>query len=205
MTNVLLISKNLDFAEDLVSQINGFNEDINAFTTLSNERVDLILLDEKDGLIETIKQKYPKKPIILLSSAENKNSDVYKVIKKPFNLNNLLILLSSCVNLIENTEEGYLKFGKYELHPVKKEILCLRTGKIVKLTEKEVSILKYLYNAENRMVFKAELLEKVWNYSADVSTHTLETHVYRLRQKVEKGDKRSKLIITRDGGYLLKR
>lgn len=206
MTNILLVSENDDFAEDLTFQINNFDENIKAFTSCDTEdKIDLILLDEEYDLIENAKEKNPRVPIILLSSAENKEFDVYKTIKKPFNLNNLLNLLSSCVNLIENTEDGYLRFGKYELRPIKKEILCLRAGKIVKLTEKEVAILKYLYNAGNRMVYKAELLEEVWNYSADVSTHTLETHIYRLRQKVEKVDKRSKLIITHDGGYLLKR
>lgn len=206
MTNILIISQNADFVDDLIFQINNFGENLKAFSSADNgERIDLIVLDEKDEIIEEMKEKYPKTPIIFLSATVSNMPNVYKIIQKPFDLGSLLNLLSSCVNLIENSEEGYLCFGKYELRPIKKEIMCLRTGKAVRLTEKEVAILKYLYNAGNRIVFKTELLEDVWNYSADVSTHTLETHIYRLRQKVEKGDKCSTLIITRDGGYLLKR
>ena len=205
MTDILFVSENVDFAEDLSRQITYFDENTKVFFKEDeNAGIDLILLDEREDLIENLKMKYPKIPIILLSKEEGAKAQVYKVINKPFRLNHLLNLLSSCLNIIENSEDGYLRFGQYELHPVKKEILYLRTGKIVKLTEKEVAILKYLYAANSRLVFKNELLEKVWNYNSEVSTHTLETHIYRLRQKVEKGDKRAKFIITRDGGYLLK-
>lgn len=206
MTEIMLISNNVDFAEDLIMQINTFDASLHAFMpTDSTEHPDIILLDETKDKIADLKAEFPRAIFILLSHNDLTDEDIYKLIKKPFSLNDLLNFLASCVNLLENTQDGYLHFGQYELRPIKKEILCLRTGKIVKLTEKEVAILKYLYNADNRLVYKNELLEEVWNYSAEVSTHTLETHIYRLRQKVEKGDKRSKLIATKDGGYLLKR
>ena len=205
MTNILLISKNPDFAEDLAFQISSFDENMQIFTEAEKSaQIDLILLDEEENAIEHLKEKHQRAPLVFLSDKEFSASSVYKSIKKPFRLEELLNLVSSCVNLIENTEDGYLRFGKYELRPIKKEIICLNNGKKVKLTEKEVAILRYLYNAGNKMVNKNDLLENVWNYSADVSTHTLETHIYRLRQKIEKVDKRSKIIITRDGGYLLK-
>ena len=76
---------------------------------------------------------------------------------------------------------------------------------IVKLTEKEVSILQYLYKIRDRIVTKSELLQEVWGYNPDVTTHTIETHIYRLRQKVEHEDKNAQLIITEEGGYFLKK
>ena len=88
---------------------------------------------------------------------------------------------------------------------MKKEILNLRNNETIKLTEKEVSILQYLYKIKNKIVTKADLLQEVWGYNPDVTTHTIETHIYRLRQKVEHDDKSAQLIITEEGGYMLKR
>ena len=85
-----------------------------------------------------------------------------------------------------------------------KEILNLRNNELIKLTEKEVDILKYLYKSGDNIVSKRDLLQHVWGYSPDVSTHTIETHIYRLRQKVEHGDESAQLILTNEGGYLLK-
>ena len=206
MTNLLIVSENKEFAEDLSSQISFFDENFAVFSPDDTEdSIDIILIDEDKNTIEYYREKYKRVPLIFLTSDEDFYADdIYKIIKKPFVLNDLLITLSSCLNLVENTQDGYIRFNNYELRPIKKEILCVRTGKIVKLTEKEVAIIKYLYKASGRLVYKNELLEDVWNYNSEVATHTLETHIYRLRQKVEKGDKRSKFIITRDGGYLLK-
>ncbi|MFR1032737.1 MAG: winged helix-turn-helix domain-containing protein [Alphaproteobacteria bacterium] len=83
-------------------------------------------------------------------------------------------------------------------------MLNQRNNEIVKLTEKEIAILKYLYKAQDRIVAKNELLQEVWGYAPDVTTHTIETHVYRLRQKVEHDDPEAQLIITLEGGYRLK-
>ncbi len=205
MNTLLFISDNNAFKEDVCTQIQLYEKN---FAIIFNEQdsttVDLILLDENISKAEELKAKYPFTPIILLSKTEETNSYIFKNIQKPFKLSKLLLSISSSINLLENTEEGYIKFNNFELHPIKKEILCLRTKKIVKLTEKEVSILKYLYKSGNHPVNKSELLQQVWNYNAEVSTHTLETHIYRLRQKIMKGDKKYPLIITDNGCYLLK-
>ena len=74
--------------------------------------------------------------------------------------------------------------------------------KTIKLTEREVDILKYLYQNSDVISSKENLLENVWGYSADVTTHTIETHIYRLRQKVEE-EGGSQLIITENNGYRL--
>ena len=97
-----------------------------------------------------------------------------------------------------------MTFNNYELHPAAKEILNLRNNELIKLTEKEVAVIKYLYKAKDRIVSKTDLLQDVWDYNAEVSTHTIETHIYRLRQKVEQGDADAQLIITENGGYKLK-
>ena len=73
----------------------------------------------------------------------------------------------------------------------------------VRLTDKETAILKYLYRAGDKVVSRDVLLDEVWGYNESVTTHTLETHVYRLRQKIEQDPSNVKILITEPGGYRL--
>ena len=76
-------------------------------------------------------------------------------------------------------------------------------GNKVRLTDKETSILKYLYRSGAKSVSREELLTEVWGYNAGVTTHTLETHIYRLRQKIEPDPGNARLLMTDPGGYRL--
>ena len=76
-------------------------------------------------------------------------------------------------------------------------------GQKVRLTEKETSILKYLYRSGDKAIGRDELLNEVWGYNAGVTTHTLETHVYRLRQKIEDDPSNARILVTEPGGYRL--
>ncbi len=83
-------------------------------------------------------------------------------------------------------------------------MLMLGEGqKKIRLTEKEAAILKYLYRVGNKTVSRETLLGEVWGYNAGVNTHTLETHVYRLRQKIERDPSRAEILVTAPGGYRL--
>jgi DNA-binding response OmpR family regulator len=73
----------------------------------------------------------------------------------------------------------------------------------MRLTDKECSILKYLYRAGGKAVPRQVLLNEVWGYNGAVSTHTLETHIYRLRQKLEADPSHPRLLLTENGGYKL--
>ena len=126
------------------------------------------------------------------------------IIIKPFSLSAFLDELHSCINIFENSENGYVVFNRYIVRPIKKDIFNQRNGEVVKLTEKEVAILKYLYKNRSRIVSKNELLQEVWGYAPDATTHTIETHIYRLRQKVEHDNAEAQLITTVEGGYQLK-
>lgn len=82
------------------------------------------------------------------------------------------------------------------------ESLWLAPGEdALRLTEKEVEILRFLHEARGETVTRDELLQKVWAYAKDVETHTLETHIYRLRQKIEADPAMPKILLTRENGY----
>lgn len=200
MTNILLLSSDDFFASDLCEQIERMSDGFSVVRD-KNENFDIALVDEDVSLLKNIDAKVP---LFLFSSDEKMVSlENVHVFVKPFHLAELLDSLHSCINRFENSAEGFLKFGNYELRPTAKEIINLKTQETVKLTEKEVAIIKHLYKAAPNITSKNELLKEVWGYSPEASTHTIETHIYRLRQKVEHEDDSAQLIKTEDGGYLL--
>jgi DNA-binding response OmpR family regulator len=102
----------------------------------------------------------------------------------------------------EQSENAVFHVGPYEFRPAQKLLLDAAKKK-VRLTEKETNILKYLYRAGGKPVAREELLAEVWGYNAGVTTHTLETHIYRLRQKIEPDSASARLLLTEAGGYRL--
>ena len=206
MPNLLIISDNELFKQDLTVQIGLYAPQFNI--NLDNEIADIVIIDEKQELISEYIKKFSHAPILVLLAKgieKPQETDLIKYQQKPLSLNMLIDTLNSTINLAANSQSGKLSFNKYELSITTKEIFNLRNKEVIKLTEKEVSILQYLYKIKDRIVTKAELLQEVWEYNPEVSTHTIETHIYRLRQKVEHDNKDAQIIITEDGGYLLKR
>ncbi len=207
MPNILLLSDNEKFVEDLSTQISYYIPDFNVLTEEENNAfLDMIIVDEDIEKLKEIHKRCLQVPTILLLSAgaDSGDAEASNIVYKPLVLNNFLNLLQASINIYENSSEGYLNFNQYELRPSKKEILNQRNNEIIKLTEKEVAIIKYLYKAKDKIVSKNELLQEVWGYSPEVTTHTIETHIYRLRQKVEHEDVSAQIILTSDGGYQLK-
>ncbi len=102
----------------------------------------------------------------------------------------------------EQSEDALFRIGPYEFRPSAKMLTDAKLRKI-RLTEKETNILKYLYRAGGKPVSREELLTEVWGYNAGVTTHTLETHVYRLRQKIEPDPAVAQILLTEAGGYRL--
>ncbi len=209
MPNILFLSDNEDFRTDLSTQIELYAD---GFTILDhdeeNAAVDMILLDEKTDQFSSLRQTHPKTPIVLFQKNDENVSALANaltsIIIKPFALETVLNQIRAGINILENSSAGYLTFNKYIVRPVKRDIYNQRNREVVKLTEKEVAIIKYLYKCRDRIVTKNELLQEVWGYSPEVSTHTIETHIYRLRQKVEHEDSEAQLILTEEGGYRLK-
>ena len=203
MINVLIYSQNAIFKEDLASQITLSSPD---YTCDENQRPDIIILDEQPDLLDSFRQKFERTPIFILSQKGEKSrqaSPFINYVSKPFVLSSFLNLIKSALNFMLVSNGGIISFNSYELSPLEKEIKNLKINEKVKLTEREVSIILYLYKMKNKTTTKSEFLREVWGYNPDASTHTIETHIYRLRQKIEKNKDWPELISTENGGYKL--
>jgi DNA-binding response OmpR family regulator len=178
-------------------------------------RPDLILLDvdlpDMDGR-EALKQMRAggvSSPVIMLTAASGDSDTILGLesganayVTKPFKFNVLLAHIRAQLRSHEQSEDAVFKIGPYEFRPAGK-VLIDPKGRKVRLTDKETNILKYLYRAGGKVISREELLTEVWGYNAGVTTHTLETHVYRLRQKIESDPANAKLLLTEAGGYKL--
>jgi len=112
-----------------------------------------------------------------------------------------LYITAEAYNSYGNSVDFY--FGNFELRQADKEIFNIKNKTSAKLTEREVSIIKYLYKSRGKTISKKELLQNVWGYNIEVSTHTIETHIYRLRKKIEEKMQDKQFIEADNGGYKL--
>ena len=177
---------------------------------------DLILLDvglpDMDGreALRLMRRAGVKTPVILLTAQSGDadqilglDSGANDYIAKPFKLSVLLARIRAQLRQHEQTEDAVFVIGPYRFRPAAKLLLDEARKKKIRLTEKETAILKYLYRAGEKAIPRETLLTEVWGYNPEVTTHTLETHVYRLRQKIEKDPAASRLLRTESGGYRL--
>jgi len=123
-------------------------------------------------------------------------------ITKPFRFPVLLARIRAQLRQHEQSEDAVFSIGPYSFRPAVKMLVDDKDRKI-RLTEKETNILKFLYRANDKVVPRDVLLHEVWGYNAGVTTHTLETHIYRLRQKIEPNPSEASLLVTESGGYRL--
>lgn len=177
--------------------------------------IDLVLLDiglpDMDGreACRRLRASGFKSPIIMLTGSDGDEDVITGLdagandyVTKPFKFAVLLARLRAHLRSHEQSEDAIFRIGPYEFRPAVK-MLVADDDRRIKLTEKESSILKYLYRAGGQPVSRDTLLDEVWGYNSGVTTHTLETHVYRLRQKIEPNPKENSLLLTESGGYRL--
>jgi DNA-binding response OmpR family regulator len=151
-----------------------------------------------------------KMPVVMLTGSDDE-ADVIRgleagandYIVKPFRINELLARLRAHLRIFESSEDATYPVGSYVFHPAKKMLQDSITRRRIWLTEKEAAILKYLYRSVARPVDRQKLLHEVWGYNSAVATHTLETHIYRLRMKMENNPASPVLLITDSRGYRL--
>ncbi|SDG24718.1 DNA-binding response regulator, OmpR family, contains REC and winged-helix (wHTH) domain [Limimonas halophila] len=221
---ILLVDDDETLRESLAEQL-GLHEEFatlgagtgsDAIEIAKSQHVDAILLDvglpDMDGreVCRVLRRNNVSCPIVMLTAAESDADTILGLdagandyVTKPFRLGVLLARLRAQLRQHEQSEDAVFTIGPYTFRPSAKLLVADDSGKKIRLTEKETAILKYLYRSGDTVVSRETLLGEVWGYNAGVTTHTLETHVYRLRQKVEEDPANAELLITEPGGYRL--
>ena len=224
LKKILLIESDPDLREALCEQLHCTDQ-FEVFSsgnnpeTLQKLRVqsyDMIVMDlhplNNDSL-EACRVTYAqnvKCPILLLTERDEISSTVFgqdarasDYIIKPFKFPILLARMNIQLRMYEKSYDSAFTLGPYTFHPAMK-ILKTHDNNEIQLTEKETDILKFLYHTVEDVVPRDILLHEVWGYNNSVTTHTLETHIYRLRQKIERNPGAAELLVTETGGYRLK-
>ena len=177
---------------------------------------DVIILDvglpDIDGreVCRLMRRNGVRSPIIMLTGADTDSDAILGLdsgandyVTKPFRLGVLLARIRAHMRQHERSDDAMFTIGPHTFQPSAKQLYDNENNKTVRLTDKEVAILKYLFRASDRVVGRDVLLDEVWGYNAAVTTHTLETHVYRLRQKIERDPANARILVTEPGGYRL--
>ena len=177
-------------------------------------RFDAVLLDiglpDGDGrdLCAKLRRDGKRMPVIMLTGADAEQDVVRGLdagaddyIAKPFRLGELLARVRAQLRVFDNSEDAVFAIGPYVFRPAARLLHEPARNRKVRLTGKECGILKFLHRAGGKPVPRQVLLNEVWGYSSGVTTHTLETHIYRLRQKIEPDPARARLLLTEGGGY----
>ena len=195
----------------------GFGDAKSGLQHAKKNRLDLALLDvrlpDMDGrdLCRSLRENNMRAPIIMLTSVDSDSDTIRGLdsgaddyVTKPFRFNVLLARIRANFRKHEKSEDAQLTIGNYIFRPGTKILTREGDEKFkIRLTEKETAILKYLYRADGKVISKEELLAEVWGYNKEVTTHTLETHIYRLRQKIEAKSNEEGILLTETGGYRL--
>ena len=158
---------------------------------------DLIIMDvglpDLDGreAVKRLRAEGYRKPVIMLTAHDSDadavqglDSGANDYVGKPFRFVVLLARIRAQLRQYESSEDAEFQVGTYTFRPASKNLVGADGAKL-RLTEKEAAILRYLHRAEQQPVARETLLKHVWGYNSNVTTHTLETHIYRLRQKIE--------------------
>ena len=220
---ILIVDDDAELRDALVEQL-SLHEEFGAVAVDSGTKavqaakagnVDLVIMDvglpDIDGreAVRILRKGGFKAPVIMLTGHDTDSDTILGLesgandyIVKPFRFAVLLARIRAQLRQHEASEDAVFTIGPYSFRPSSK-ILMGAKGNKVRLTEKETAILRYLYRAGQRPVSREILLQEVWGYNSGVTTHTLETHIYRLRQKIERDPSKAELLVTDVGGYKL--
>ena len=222
--SILLVDDDEALRQSLAEQLGVYEEfstseatnGAGALEGIKSKRFDLILLDvrlpDMDGreLCKLMRRNGVTAPVIMLTGADSEadtilglDSGANDYVTKPFRLGVLLARIRAQLRQHEQSEDAIFTIDKFSFRPAAKILIDPDSERKIRLTEKETAILKNLYRARDQVVAREVLLNEVWGYNTGVATHTLETHIYRLRQKIEADPSNAQLLVTEGGGYRL--
>ena len=220
---ILIVDDDLDLRTALAEQLalheefttSAAENGAQALAATRNESPDLVIIDvglpDLDGreVVKIMRKGGFKNPIIMLTGQTSDTDAVLGLdsgandyVTKPFRFAVLLARIRAHLRQHEASDDAVFQIGQYTFRPSSKHLINAKGGKL-RLTEKETAILRFLFRAGQQVVTRDTLLREVWGYNANVTTHTLETHIYRLRQKIERDPASAQLLVTEAGGYKL--
>jgi DNA-binding response OmpR family regulator len=220
---ILIVDDDSELREALVEQLALHDEfealavenGAKAVSAAKAGQIDLVIMDiglpDIDGreAVRILRKNGFKAPIIMLTGHDTDSDTILGLesgandyVTKPFRFAVLLARIRAQLRQHEASEDAVFTIGPYTFRPSSKILLGAKAQKI-RLTEKETAILRFLYRAGQAPISRETLLQEVWGYNSGVTTHTLETHIYRLRQKVEKDAANPTILVTEAGGYKL--
>lgn len=220
--NILLVDDDDDLRENLALQL-SFHEEFkteqcdngkSGLEIVKEQDFDLIILDvgmpDIDGreVCRMMRKTGVSTPIIMLTANASEADTILGLdagandyVTKPFKFGILLARIRAHLRQHLISEDASYPIGHYTFKPGEKILTNNETEEKIRLTEKETAILKFLKRADGATISREKLLNEVWGYNSNVTTHTLETHIYRLRQKIESEPSNAKIILTESGGY----
>ena len=220
---ILIVEDDSELRDALVEQL-ALHEEFEAVAAENGTKgvqaakagqIDLVIMDvglpDIDGreAVRMLRKGGFKSPILLLTGHDTDSDTILGLesgandyVTKPFRFAVLLARIRAQLRQHEASEDAVFTIGPFTFRPSSKLLLNAKGNK-VRLTEKETAILRFLYRAGQKPVSRETLLQEVWGYNSDVTTHTLETHIYRLRQKVERDATTPTILVTETGGYKL--
>jgi DNA-binding response OmpR family regulator len=220
---ILIVEDDSELRDALVEQL-ALHEEFEAVAAENGTKgvqaaktgqIDLVIMDvglpDIDGreAVRILRKGGFKSPILLLTGHGTDSDTILGLesgandyVTKPFRFAVLLARIRAQLRQHEASEDAVFTIGPFTFRPSSKLLLNAKGNK-VRLTEKETAILRFLYRAGQKPVSRETLLQEVWGYNSGVTTHTLETHIYRLRQKVERDATTPTILVTETGGYKL--
>jgi DNA-binding response OmpR family regulator len=223
---ILIVENDRTQQEILIESLNIDNEfEVHVAATISDAaallgaedaRFDAVVLSLEipngtgPGYCAKLRQLGHKMPIIIVAGSGDE-ADIVRgldagandYLTKPLRTSELLARLRAQLRSFDNSEAAVFTIGSFTFRPSSKLLQDRARNRLFRLTGKETALLKLLYRAGTQTVTRPELLEKIWGYSSKAETHTLETHIYRLRQKLETNPSDDTLLISEAGGYRL--
>lgn len=163
------------------------------------EHPNIIIIDDSFHIqVRDVHKNHPKAPIVMLVEKGPNPVDIpsfVKVMEKPLRMDKLKELIETLVMVV-------VVLGPFRIYPKTRQMVCIKTEEKIPLTEKEIEIILFLRNKKGQVISKEELLSNIWQYHPDITTHTLETHIYRLRKKLESYGI-TDFLVTKESGYSL--
>jgi DNA-binding response OmpR family regulator len=223
---VLIVEDDAAVRETLADHLageQGFNivgagtlNEAEAIINDKDRRIDAVILDVRmpDGDGRDFCAKFRRNghnmPVIMLTGSDDEvdvvrglESGANDYIAKPFRSNELVARLHAQLRTFDESVDATFTVGRFQFQPYTRLLKDTEKNRRVRLTTRETEILKFLYRANGQPVDRHLLLHALWGNDAGITTHTLETHIYRLRQKIEPNPANPTLLVTERGGYRL--